>query len=83
MHCPAKMDFFRILAHCAVSVSNTNYKKNNFYPGVNHPKLKAFQKAVEATLKKRLQQAKEELDFFTKRKRRQETRPSPTNHSFA
>ena len=36
------------------------------FVGVNHPKLEAFQKAVEATLKKRLQQAEEELDFLRK-----------------
>ena len=34
--------------------------------GVDHPKLEAFQKAVEAILKKRLQEADEELQFVQK-----------------
>lgn len=34
--------------------------------GVNHPKLEAFQKAVEAVLKKRLLEADEELIFLQK-----------------
>ena len=46
------------------TLAKTNYKI--IFSGVNHPKLEAFQKAVEATLKKRLQQAEEELDFLRK-----------------
>ena len=34
--------------------------------GPDHPKLLAFQKAVEAALKKRLQEADEEYDFLLK-----------------
>ena len=52
------------LVNWSPSLPKTNYKI--IYAGVNHPKLEAFQKAVEATLKKRLQQAEEELDFLRK-----------------
>ena len=34
--------------------------------GADHPKLQAFQKAVEAALRKRLQEADEEFEFLMK-----------------
>ena len=34
--------------------------------GADHPKLQAFQKAVEAALKKRLKEADEEYEFLMK-----------------
>ena len=37
---------------------------NSWFIGVNHPKLEVFQKAVEAALRKRLQQTEEELEFL-------------------
>ena len=50
------------------SQSQTEYAEQEVqdYLGVNHPKLEVFQKAVEAALKKRLQQQEEELDFLRK-----------------